>query len=67
MYASAGLNPVLAIIYLRRKKKRKNETPTPYFISGGNVYANLRGINVRENALTLLYAFPPWIYKSVAH
>lgn len=63
MYASVGLNPVLAIIYLQKKKEER--TLTPYFISGGNIYANLRGINIRENALTLLFAFSG--YKSMSY
>lgn len=38
--------------YLSAKKKG---SLLHCILSGGNVYANLRRINVRENALTLLY------------
>ena len=47
-------------LFICKKKREESLLLLPYFISGGNVYANLRGINIRENTLTLLYAFP-WV------
>lgn len=48
MHALVGSNPVRVIIYPTKKEGQL----TLYFIADGNVYANLRGINVREKCIS---------------